>query len=76
MPHVTVEVGLGEFDTEDLVEELTGRGRVVLPDRATESGQLQHVLLERLYYGLSGNDQAVINEAARGLCDLLGDRIL
>lgn len=75
MPSVTVEVSLSEFDTEDLVSELKDRGRVVLSSPGQDDNT-QGDLLERLYYALCGNNQQAINDAARDLYALLGDRIL
>lgn len=77
MPSVTleVEVSLSEFSTDDLVDEVKSRGRVVLPSLGQDE-RTQKVLLERLYYALGGNSQQAINDAARELYNLLGDRIL
>jgi len=77
MPSVTleVEVSLSEFSTDDLVDEVKSRGRVVLPSLGQDE-RTQKELLERLYYALGGNSQQAINDAARELYSLLGDRIL
>lgn len=75
MPSVTVEVDLDAFDTDDLVSEVKSRGRVVIPSVGQDENT-QGELLERLYYALVGNSQQAINDAARELYNLLGDRIL
>ena len=75
MPSVMVEVSLAEFSTDDLVDEVKSRGRVVLPSLGQDERK-QKELLERLYYALGGNSQQAINDAARELYNLLGDRIL
>lgn len=74
MPSVTIEVSLSAFSTDDLIDELWRRGRMVVPTSADGTGAVQ--LLERLYYALSNGDQPAINELARELCALLGDRIV
>ena len=77
MPSVTVavevEVSLTDFDESDLVAEVERRGRVVLP--SMEKGDME-ILLDRLYYALGDDNQQAINDAARELYNLLGDRIL
>lgn len=75
MPSVMVEVSLAEFSTDDLVDEVKSRGRVVLP-KVGQDDNTQKELLERLYYALGSNSQQAINDAARELYNLLGDRIL
>lgn len=77
MPSVTIrveaDVALKDFDTDDLVEEVEGRGRTVLPSMG--KGVMES-LLDRLYYALDGNNQQAINDASRELYNILGDRIL
>lgn len=73
MIRVEANVALGDFDTDDLVEEVENRGRTVLPSMG--KGVMES-LLDRLYYALDGNNQQAINGASRELYNLLGDRIL
>lgn len=77
MPSVTIrveaDVSLTDFDADDLVAEVESRGRVVLP--SMEKREMD-TILDRLYYALGGNSQQAINDAARELYNLLGDRIL
>ena len=69
--HVCIDVELGDFDTEELVNELKGRER----ELPYEYG-LSPTDWEAMFYAIRSNDSARVMELARDFVRLVTGRIV